>query len=68
MRGHYSRKDVSQLVSYARLRGVRVVPEVDLPGHTKAIVAALGPGARAHTLGEWEGVGSGGDVDEIASV
>ena len=29
----YSQADVKALVEYARLRGVRVIPEVDVPGH-----------------------------------
>jgi hexosaminidase len=33
-REQYSRKDVSDLLGYARARGVRLVPEVDMPGHS----------------------------------
>jgi N-acetyl-beta-hexosaminidase len=32
----YSRRDVQDLVSFAAMRGVRVVPELDVPAHTAA--------------------------------
>mmetsp|Transcript_14822 Transcript_14822/g.42037 ORF Transcript_14822/g.42037 Transcript_14822/m.42037 type:complete len:681 (-) Transcript_14822:178-2220(-) len=37
----YSVSDVRHLVNYAREHGVRVVPEIDLPGHTQALCKAL---------------------------
>lgn len=40
----YSAADVSALVSYARDRGVRVVPEVDSPGHSLTWVRGAPPG------------------------
>ncbi|EFJ14804.1 hypothetical protein SELMODRAFT_423424 [Selaginella moellendorffii] len=36
----YSRQDVKRIVAFARSRGVRVVPEIDAPGHTASWGAA----------------------------
>jgi len=38
--GFYTQAELKQLVHYAAERGIRVVPEIDLPGHTTALGAA----------------------------
>ncbi|MBV6698387.1 beta-N-acetylhexosaminidase [Kitasatospora aureofaciens] len=38
--GFYTQDDLREIVAYAAARGVTVVPEIDLPGHTQAAVAA----------------------------
>jgi len=37
----YSHEDVAEVVAYARLHGVRVIPELDMPGHMTAWGTAL---------------------------
>jgi hexosaminidase len=40
MGGYYSQDDIHELVSYARLRNVTLVPEIEMPGHESAAIAA----------------------------
>jgi hexosaminidase len=38
--GFYTQKDVRRVVEYARLRNVTIVPEIEMPGHSQAAIAA----------------------------
>lgn len=38
--GFYTQRDVRHLVEYARQRGITVVPEIEMPGHSSAAIAA----------------------------
>ncbi|GAB3973174.1 beta-N-acetylhexosaminidase [Actinoallomurus acanthiterrae] len=62
--GFYSRRDLRRLVAYAAARGVTVVPEIEMPGHARAALAAypeLGnlPG---RTLPVWTSWGVSEDI------
>lgn len=38
--GYYSKQDVREIVAYASSRGVEIMPEIELPGHATAALAA----------------------------
>ena len=38
--GFYTQAELKDLVAYASARGITIVPEIDLPGHAQALVAA----------------------------
>ncbi|WP_203453882.1 beta-N-acetylhexosaminidase [Jiangella aurantiaca] len=38
--GYYTLDDLREIVTYAAQRSITVVPEIDLPGHVQAVVAA----------------------------
>ncbi|MGW0751920.1 beta-N-acetylhexosaminidase [Streptomyces sp. NPDC002587] len=38
--GYYTQDDIREIVAYAAERHVRVVPEIDVPGHSQAAIAA----------------------------
>lgn len=38
--GFYSKEDIREIVAYASARGITVVPEIELPGHSQAALAA----------------------------
>lgn len=38
---YYTKDDLKEIVRYAGTRGIEVIPEIDLPGHGTALLAAL---------------------------
>jgi hexosaminidase len=38
--GYYSLDDLAEIAAYARARAITIVPEIDVPGHAQAILAA----------------------------
>jgi hexosaminidase len=38
--GFYTQQDIRDVVEYARLRNVMIVPEIEMPGHASAAIAA----------------------------
>ncbi|MDE6179609.1 MAG: family 20 glycosylhydrolase, partial [Phocaeicola sp.] len=38
---YYSKADLKEIVRYAGVRGIEIIPEIDMPGHGTALLAAL---------------------------
>lgn len=38
--GFYTKNDIREVIEYARARNVEIIPEIDVPGHSKALVAS----------------------------
>ncbi len=38
--GYYTQEQIKEVVEYATLRGVEIIPEIDFPGHCSAAIAA----------------------------
>jgi hexosaminidase len=56
--GYYTLADLAEIAAYAAQRMVRVVPEIEVPGHASALLAALpelapAPGARYEVATSW---------------
>lgn len=47
--GFYTQDELRELVTYAALRGIEIVPELDIPGHTVAVLAAYPELGCSHT-------------------
>lgn len=68
--GFYTQKDIREIVEYARERFIEIVPEIDIPGHSQAAVAAY-PEFLAcdpenkHEVWLWQGVST--DVINVAN-
>jgi len=38
--GYYTQKEAKEIVAYAKERGITVIPEIEMPGHAQAAIAA----------------------------
>ncbi|MGF1906846.1 beta-N-acetylhexosaminidase [Aliivibrio salmonicida] len=39
--GFYSQEEIKEVIAYADMRGITVIPEIDIPGHCRAAIKAL---------------------------
>lgn len=39
--GYYSQKDIKEIVDYAAKRHITIIPEIDMPGHARALIMSL---------------------------
>lgn len=68
--GFYTQEDAREIVAYARERFIEIVPEVDIPGHSQAAVAAYPEFLSCdpqnhHEVWLWQGVS--GDVINVSN-
>ena len=38
--GYYTKAEIREIVAYAAIRGITIIPELDIPGHSRAAMAA----------------------------
>ncbi len=38
--GYYTQNDIREIVAYAKVRSIEIIPEIDSPGHAKAAIVA----------------------------
>lgn len=68
--GFYTQDDAREIVAYARERFIEIVPEVDIPGHSQAAVAAYPEflacdPEKPHEVWLWQGVST--DVINVSN-
>ncbi len=52
--GFYTREEIREIVAYARERGIEIIPEIEMPGHASALLAAYPEmGCRRGEDGRW---------------
>ncbi len=40
-KGYYTQKDIHELISYANAHQITIIPEIDIPGHARALIKSL---------------------------
>ena len=53
--GFYTRREIRDIVAYAKDLGIEIIPEIEIPGHAAAMLAAYPEfGCRRGETGRWE--------------
>jgi len=50
--GYYTRAEIKEVIAYASVRGINIIPEVDIPGHSRATITAY-PELSTDTTASW---------------
>jgi hexosaminidase len=50
--GYYTRNEVKEIIKYASIRGITIIPEIDIPGHSRATITAY-PELSTHPDSAW---------------
>jgi hexosaminidase len=50
--GFYTRNEVKEIIKYASIRGITIIPEIDIPGHSRATITAY-PEFSTHPDSAW---------------
>lgn len=63
--GYYTQKDIRRIVKYAAERHIEIIPEIDLPGHSRSLIGVF-PGMACDTDVEYISVN--GETDNVLCV
>ncbi|WP_299824651.1 beta-N-acetylhexosaminidase [uncultured Pontibacter sp.] len=50
--GYFTQEEVKEVIKYAQVRGINIIPEIDIPGHSRATIAAY-PAFSTHPDTTW---------------
>lgn len=39
--GYYTQEQINEILHFSKVRGIEIIPEIDIPGHTSAIISAF---------------------------
>ena len=63
--GFYTQKDIKEIVAYAKKKFIEIIPEIDIPGHSQAAVAAYPDPRDKHEVWLQQGIST--DVINVAN-